>query len=174
MLSFIEELAHYSRQPSKHTHPWYDFLNILFFITLATTLQLTSNFINLSCCGYSKSKMGRSKIQMQKYDKFQIGFWISRQTAPMFEMSHLHLCIMATLQRRVMSKPLLQPNMETHLKRLISSSSHLNFLEGGSRVIAHKNREPEEADDTLCGLSPGYHLVRFSQLTRLWMSASRQ
>ena len=73
----------------------------------------------------------------------------------MFEMSHLHLCIMATLQRRVMSKPLLQPNMETYLKRLISSSLHLNFLEGGSRVIAHKNREPEEADDTLCGLSPG-------------------
>ena len=116
--------------------------------------------------------MGRSKIQMQKYDKFQIGFWISLQTAPMFEMSHLHLCIMATLQRRVMSKPLLQPNMETYLKRLISSSLHLNFLEEGSRVIAHKNWEPEEADDTLCGLSPGYHLVRFSQLTCLWMSAS--
>ena len=116
--------------------------------------------------------MGRSKIQMQKYDKFQIGFWISRQTAPMFEMSHLHLCIMATLQRRVLSKPLLQPNMETHLKRLISSSLHLNFLEGGSRVIAHKNREPEEADDTLCGLSPGYHLVRFSQMKCLWMSAA--
>ena len=73
----------------------------------------------------------------------------------MFEMSHLHLCIMATLQRRVMSKPLLQPNMETYLKRLISSSQHLNFLEAGSRVIAYKNREPEEADDTLCGLSPG-------------------
>ena len=116
--------------------------------------------------------MGRSKIQMQKYDKFQIGFWISRQTAPMFEMSHLHLCIMATLQRRVMSKPLLQPNMETHLKRLISSSLHLNFLEGGSRVIVHKNWEPEEADDTLCGLSPGYHLVRFAQMKCLWMSAA--
>ena len=93
----------------------------------------------------------------------------------MFEMSHLHLCIMATLQRRVLSKPLLQPNMETYLKRLISSSLHLNFLEAGSRVIAHKNREPEEADDTLCGLSPGCHLVTSQVLpTDVLVDVSKQ